>query len=89
MYATMTPTRRLVELKVWMREHGWTVEKLRTELGVGYASAHRYLHGETIPSYRHEALVALGFPPEFLPRILDKTPNRYAPHGVDASHVAS
>ena len=62
---------RYEKLRRWMRAHAITFAAIARQTGAGTTTIQIQLAGETMPVHRHKELVALGFPPELLPRAQD------------------
>ena len=66
-------------LRRWMLMHSISIAALARQIGASNSSVLYWLKNETMPVRRHRELVALGFPPELLPRAADI---RRGPHPV-------
>ena len=70
--------RRFEELYAWMNhaERQITFLAIAEQLDIAESTARKHLKSETIPTSHYRKLIALGFPPELLPRAEDKVPGR-------------
>lgn len=64
---SQTPLTRQERLLVWMRRKKLTNADIARRLEVGNATVRAWFEAESIPQWRHDALVALGIPAELLP----------------------
>lgn len=61
-------------LYLWFKRNDVRQKDIAAKIEVTEASFSRMIHAETISTWRHTQLVAIGIPSEFLPPILDKSP---------------
>lgn len=61
-------------LAIWLKRNHLTQADVARALEVGEITVSRWLRAASIPVRRHEQLVKLGIPAEFLPEPLDITP---------------
>lgn len=69
-------TKRHARLQKWLKQHNITYAALALQLGLSESGVRHLLFAETIPTQRHNELMALGFPVDMMPRPLDRKPGR-------------
>lgn len=61
-------------LLIWMRRQKLTYSDIARSLNVGIGTVRAWFVAETIPQWRHEALVKFGVPVELLPQSVNIAP---------------
>lgn len=67
---------RAEKLEVYMKRKNITFSNIAKSIGVAPASARRMLLNESIPTWRHNQLLAAGIPDVLLPPARDVAPGR-------------